>query len=104
MSTISVLLRVRPGKHDEFFQTIRSVQDDLKSETELKKTVLFRDMNDSSVFYLTEEWRTQDAMERYLRSERFSVLMGLLKVLCAESEIKYNLNDLPLELTTFQPC
>jgi len=98
VSTVNVLLRVRSGKYEEFLQTMSSIQTDLKAETELKKSSLYRDVNDSSVFYLTEEWATQSAMERYLRSDRFSVLMGVLKVLCAESEIKYHLNDLPLVL------
>lgn len=99
MSTVTIFLRVRPGKNEEFTQTLQSIQDDLKSETGLTKSNLYRDMNDSSVFYLIEEWRAQASMERYLRSDRFSVLMGILKVLCVESEIKYHLNDLPLELT-----
>jgi len=98
VSTVSVLLRVRPGKHDEFLQTIRSIQNDLKDETELKKSTLFRDMNDSSAFHLTEEWATQAAMEQYLRSDRFSVLMGIFKVLCTETEITYQINDQSLEL------
>ena len=99
MSTVTILLRVRPGKHEEFSQALQSVQNDLKAEKSLIKSTLSRDINDSSAFYLIEEWTAQGAMERYLRSERFSVLMGILKVLCVESEIKFHLNDIPLELT-----
>lgn len=98
MNSVSVLLRVRPGKHDEFLQTMRSIQNDLKAETELKKSTLFRDMNNSSVFHLIQEWATQVAMEQYLRSDRFSILMGIFKVLCTETEITYQLNDHSLEL------
>ena len=98
MSTVSVVLRVRPGKHDEFLQTIRSIQNDLTAETELKKSTLFRDMNDSSTFHLIEEWATQAAMEQYLRSDRFGILMGIFKVLCTKTEITYQLNDHSLEL------
>jgi quinol monooxygenase YgiN len=99
MSTVTIFLRVRPGKNEEFTQTLQSIQNDLKAETGLTKSMFYRDMNDSSTFYLIEEWASQSTMERYLRSERFSVLMGILKVLCVESEIKFHLNDLPLELT-----
>jgi quinol monooxygenase YgiN len=98
VSTVNILLRVRSGKHEEFLQVIQSIQNDLKAETGLKKSALYRDMNDLSTFYLIEEWVTQAAMEQHLRSERFSVLMGILKVLCADSEIKFHLNDQPLEL------
>jgi len=92
VNTVSVLLRVRPGKHEEFLQTIQSIQNDLRKEAELLKSSLYKDMDDSDVFHLSEEWATQDSMEEYIRSERFSVFMGLVKVLCAESEIKYQLS------------
>ncbi len=92
MSTVNVLLRVRPGKREELLQTLQSMQNNLEEEADLAKYSLYQDMNDSSVFYLIEEWATQDSMERYIRSERFSVLMGVLKVLCAESEIKYQIS------------
>jgi quinol monooxygenase YgiN len=98
VSTVNILLRVRSGKHEEFLQAIQSIQNDLKTETGLKKTVLYRDVNDFSAFHLTEEWATQAAMEQYLRSDRFSVLMGIFKVLCTESEITYQINDQSLEL------
>jgi quinol monooxygenase YgiN len=91
VSTLNVLLRVQPGKREELLQTLQSIQNNLKAEADLPKSTLYQDMNDSSVFYLIEEWATQDSMERYIRSERFSLLMGVLKVLCAESEIKYHL-------------
>ena len=91
MSTVNVLLRVRPGKRDEFLQALRSIQSNLKEEEDLTKSSLYQDMNDPNVFHLIEEWAKQDSMERYLRSERFSVLMGALKVLCFESEVKYQI-------------
>jgi quinol monooxygenase YgiN len=92
VSTVNISLRVLPGKREEFLQTLQSIQSNLKAEEGLSKSSLFQDTNDISVFYLIEDWVTQDSMERYIRSERFSVLMGVLKVLCAESEIKYHLS------------
>ena len=92
MSTVNILLRVRPEKRDEVLHALRSMQNSLKEEADLSKFSLYQDMNDSQVFHLNEEWATQDSMERYIRSERFSVLMGALKVLCSEAEIKYQLS------------
>jgi quinol monooxygenase YgiN len=94
MNKIDVRLRIRPEKRDEFLQTIRSIQSSLKKEeTDLTKSCLYKDMDDTQVFHLTEEWATQDAMELYIRSERFSILMGALKVLCLESEVKYQMSS-----------
>ena len=91
-STVNVLLRVRPEKREELLQALQSIQKNLKAEGDLSKSTLYQYMTDSSVFYLIQEWATQDSMERYIRSEPFSVLMGMLKVLCVESEIKYQLS------------
>jgi quinol monooxygenase YgiN len=89
MSTVNLLLRVRPEKREEFLQTLRSIQDNLKQEVNLKKSSLYQDMNDANMFHLIEDWASLDSMEQYIRSDRFSVLMGALKVLCSESEVKY---------------
>jgi len=91
VGAVNVLLRVRPGKREEFLQTLQSIQNNLKGEADLSKSSLYQDMNDPNVFHLIEDWATQDSMERYIRSERFSVLMGALKVLCSESEVKYQI-------------
>ena len=96
MNKINVLLRVRPEKREELLQSLQSIQKNLKAEEELSKSSLYQDMNDSSVFYLIQEWATQDSMERYIRSEPFSVLMGMIIVLCVESEIKYQLSTAKL--------
>jgi quinol monooxygenase YgiN len=94
VSTVNVLLRVRPGKRDEFLQTVQSIQGNLKQEeADLTKASVYQDLNDINVFHLIEDWATQDSMERYIRSDRFSVLMGALKVLCSESEVKYQLSS-----------
>jgi len=82
---------VYPEKREEFLQTLRSIQSNLKEEAGLMSSSLYQDVNDTNVFHLIEDWATQNSMEGYIRSERFSVLMGVLKVLCAEAEVKYQL-------------
>ena len=93
MSTVNIFLRVHAEKRDEFLQTIRSLQTSLKEEAGLSKSSLFQDVSEPTIFHLIEEWTTHDSMDRYMRSERFSVLMGALKVLCAESEVRYQITS-----------
>ena len=90
MNAISIFLRICPKKRDEFLQTIRSLNLEMKQETGFKLARIFQDLDDSSSFYLIEEWRTQTDIDRHLRSDRFSVLMGLLRVLSEESEVHYH--------------
>ena len=93
MSTVNIFLRVYSDKRDEFLQTIRSLQTSLLKEAGLTKSTLFQDVSDPNVFHLIEDWTARDSMDRYVRSDRFSVLMGALKVLCAESEVRYQITS-----------
>lgn len=93
MNTVNIFLRAHPEKRDEFLQTMNSLQCGLKQETGFLKSSFFHDMSDLNVFHLVEEWETNDSMERYIRSERFSILMGALKVLCVESEVRYHISS-----------
>ncbi len=46
----------------------------------------------SNTFHLIEEGKTQDDLDRHLKSEILRVLVGVLKVLSTESVIKYSLS------------
>jgi quinol monooxygenase YgiN len=91
MNTITVTLKVIKGKGDEFLQTVRSLRERLKQEKGFHKCTIYQDMTDESAFNLIEEWETQDHLDNHLKSDLFRVLIGALKVLSAESEVRYRL-------------
>ena len=91
MNTVTIFLRVASQKRDEFLQTIEALLMDLKQEKGFKKSSIYQDVANPDVFHLVEEWKTNDDLERYLKSELFRILIGTLKVLCQESEIRYRM-------------
>ena len=91
MSSVSILLKVSDSKREEFLQTIKSLVNDLKQEKGFKKSSTYQDVNNPNVFHLVEEWQTNDDLENYLKSEHFRIMIGTLKVLCEESEIRYRM-------------
>ncbi|MEW6584215.1 MAG: antibiotic biosynthesis monooxygenase family protein [Nitrospirota bacterium] len=93
MSTITITLRILQGKKKEFLQTVRALHEDMKREKGFMKFTIFQEVNDPDVFHLTEEWNTSDNLEMFTKSETFSVLLGALKVLCKETEIRYQIGD-----------
>jgi len=91
LNTVTIFLKVASQKRDEFLQTIEALLIDLKKEKGFRKSSIYQDVANLNAFHLVEEWETNDDLERYLRSEPFRILIGTLKVLCQESEIRYRM-------------
>jgi quinol monooxygenase YgiN len=91
MNTINITARVLQGKGEEFLHAIQSLQQRLKQEEGFSKCTVYQDKTYESTFNLIEEWTTQDHLDGHLKSDLFRVLLGALKVLSAETEIRYRL-------------
>lgn len=91
MNTVTIFLKVASQKREEFLQTIEALLKDLKQEKGFKKSSIYQDVSNPDIFHLVEEWETNDDLEKYLKSELFRILIGTLKVLCQESEIRYRM-------------
>lgn len=71
-------------------QTLRQMMTVLKKERGYKKATLYQDLDNANSFNFNEEWKTAEDLERHLDSEGFRVLFGVLKVLCSNSAVTYN--------------
>jgi quinol monooxygenase YgiN len=93
MNTVSIFLKVFRQKREEFIQTVRSLQSDLKKDQGLARSILYQDVDDPEHFHLVNEWETDQDYDAYLRSEQFRVLIGALKVLSEETEVRYHMGS-----------
>jgi quinol monooxygenase YgiN len=90
MIIMTVLVKVKPDKREEFLQAIRSLHGEEDDEKGFNKSTLFQEMDDPAGFRLIQEWEIQSELETYLSEEKFRVLLGALKILCEKSEIRYS--------------
>ena len=90
MLTMTVIAKVKPEKQQEFRHAISSLYSTGEGEKGLKKSTLYQEVDDPRGFRLIAEWETRKDLERFLRTEKFRVLLGALGVLCTESEIRYS--------------
>jgi len=88
---VYITAKVVAGKREEFLQAIRHLIDQVRSEKGFRKASLYQDTDDADSFSLAEDWETREDLERHVSSQRFSVLLGALKVLCMRSEVRYDL-------------
>jgi quinol monooxygenase YgiN len=93
VNTVTIFLKVYPKTRGEFMQTVGSLREQMRNTQGLRKSVLYQDVDDANTFKLVEEWMTQDDLNNRLQSEQFQVLIGALKVLSEQAEIRYQLDS-----------
>ena len=88
MIVVRIAMNVLPEKQKELVQTILSMIGPLEKEAGCLSCALFCNVEDKNLLNLFEEWQTRKDLDRHLRSEMFSVLLGTKSLLCDPSQIQ----------------
>jgi quinol monooxygenase YgiN len=88
MILVRIIMNVLPEKQKEVMQTLLSMIDIAGKEKGCLSYDGFCDIDGKTVFNLIEEWETREDLDRYIRSERFSVLLGTKSLLAKPMEMK----------------
>ena len=75
-------------KRTETMQTLLSMIEPAGKEKGCLSYDVFCDIEGKKVFNLIEEWETREDLDRHIRSERFSVLLGTKSLLAKPLEMK----------------
>jgi quinol monooxygenase YgiN len=75
-------------KRTEVMQTLLSMIEPTENEKGCLKCHAFRDIEDKNGFDLIAEWKTREDLDHYIRSDRFSVLLGTKSLLCEPLQIQ----------------
>jgi quinol monooxygenase YgiN len=84
---IRTIMNVLPGKQKEIVQTLLSLPQPPVNEGCLSYDIL-GDIENKNVINLISEWQTRRQLNRYISSERFSVLLGTRSLLCEPLDIQ----------------
>ncbi|MBW1707483.1 MAG: antibiotic biosynthesis monooxygenase [Deltaproteobacteria bacterium] len=88
MVLVRITMKALMEKRTEMMQTLRSMIEPAGKEKGCLSYDVFCDLEDNHVFSLIEEWETREDLDRHIRSERFSVLLGTKSLLCEPSQIE----------------
>ena len=88
MIVVRIVMNVLPEKQKELVQTILSMIGPMEKEAGCLSCALFCNVEDKNLLHLFEEWQTRKDLDRHLRSEMFSVLLGTKSLLCDPSQIQ----------------
>ena len=88
MIVVRIAMNVLPEKQKELVQTILSMIGPMEKEAGCLSCALFCNVEDKNLLNLLEEWQTRKDLDRHLRSEIFSVLLGAKSLLFHPPQIQ----------------
>jgi quinol monooxygenase YgiN len=88
MIIVRITMNVLPEKQKEVIQTLLSIVEPTGKDKGCLCYDVFRDIENKTGFNLIQEWEIREDMDRYIRSERFSILLGMKSLLAKPMEIK----------------
>ena len=81
-------VKVANEKQLEIMQTLLAMIEPTAKKAGCLSFGVFSDIEDKNLLNLLEEWQTRKDLDRHLRSEMFSVLLGTKSLLCDPSQIQ----------------
>ncbi|MEJ2023506.1 MAG: putative quinol monooxygenase [Deltaproteobacteria bacterium] len=88
MVLVLITLSALPEKRKEVLQTLQSMIEPMRKEKGCLSYDVFCRIDVKAVFNLIEEWNTREDLDRHIRSERFTVLLGTKSLLVKSLEIE----------------
>jgi len=90
MVSMTVVAKVLPEKRDEFLDAMHSLQKERLLEQGISGSQMYERREDPTRFFVIDEWETDEDLQRYFGKEGFRILLGALRTLCTEAEVKYD--------------
>ena len=88
MIIVRITMNALIEKRTEVMQTLLSMIEPTENERGCLSFQAFRDIEDKHGFALIAEWETREDLDHYIRSDRFSVLLGTKSLLCEPPQIE----------------
>jgi quinol monooxygenase YgiN len=85
---VKITMNALIEKRTEVMQTILSMIEPTENEGGCLSSHGFLDIEDKNGFSLIAKWATRDDLDHYIRSDRFSVLLGTRSLLCEPPQIE----------------
>ena len=88
MIIVRITMNALLEKRTEVMQTLLSMIEPTENERGCLSCHVFSDIEDKNGFDLIAEWETHEDLDHYIRSDRFSVLLGTKSLLCEPPQIQ----------------
>ena len=90
MIDATIKITVPPEKRKEVLQTLKAILGPIRREQGCISCNCYVDVEAENIIFFKEEWKTSEDLDTHLRSVHFGVLIGAMKLLNKEPEIRFN--------------
>jgi len=90
MIDATIKITVPPEKRKEVLQTFKSLLGPIRREQGCISCNCYMDIETENTIFFKEEWKSSEELDTHLKSVHFSVLIGAMKLLIKEPEIRFD--------------
>ncbi len=90
MILVSIKMTALPAKRKEFLQTVQALIQSIRRVKGCTNCSACQDVEDENSFCIIQGWENQKALNRYLKSDLFEVLLGTKNLMNKPWEISFN--------------
>jgi len=90
MIDATIKITVPPEKRKEVLQTLAEIIGPIRREQGCISCNCYVDVEAENNIYFTAQWNTREDLDTHLRSVHFGILIGAMKLLSKEPEIRFN--------------
>lgn len=90
MIDATIKITVPPEKRKEVLQTFKAILGSIRREKGCISCNCYVDIEAEDIIFFKEEWKTSEELDTHLRSGHFAVLIGAMKLLKKEPEIRFD--------------
>lgn len=91
---LAIEMRVSSGKFQELYQTLEAFLPVIRAANGCRDCRISRDIEDGNVLVLVVHWEARRDLERYIRSESASALLGAIELLSEASKVGFGKDSL----------
>lgn len=84
---LTIEMKANPGKFHELHQTLEAFLPMIREQKGCRDCRISRDIEDGQVLTLAVDWDAREDLERYVRSEDGSALLGAVELLGETSRV-----------------
>ena len=90
MIDATIKMTVPSEKRKEVLQTFKALLGPIRREQGCISCNCYVDAESENIIFFKEEWRTGEDLDKHLKSVHFGVLIGAMKLLDKEPEIRFD--------------
>lgn len=90
MIFVTLKMNVRPERRSDLLETMRGMLEPVRVERGCLSYCLYEDVEDRNTFILVEEWKTQDDLERHIRTDSQRRILALMDLLSKQPDLQFN--------------